>query len=188
MDMRDTRRRIRAPHRDLMRAWAAGFFDGEGTTSCATQNSGSRSLMLSVAQVNRNSLERFQVAVDGVGNISRPYDRGNRPISIFRAYGPEAVRCAQALWPFLSREKQDQALRAILAYAFRPVSNRAGQDHCKRGHSYAVDGTYHAPDGSRECARCRQERRKGSQPQFRPLAIDRGIGVRQYQPAPLVET
>ncbi len=185
MDVRTEGRRLRPPDPDLALAWAAGFYDGEGSTSWSEDRGGRRSLAVAIGQVERALLERFSQAVRGKGRISRPYDKGNQPISFFRAYGSEAHECLKLIWPYLSRPKQDQALRALIAYGFRPVSNRAGMDACARGHKYAGGGTYFATDGSRECARCRKERRKGPLVRERPIAIERGIGWRQYHPAPL---
>lgn len=85
---------------DLELAWAAGFFDGEGCFG------GQRYLSASIGQVNRTNLFRFQAAV-GVGVVSRPYDKGNKPISFYRAYGDNAFKLSRRLWRFLGEEKQD---------------------------------------------------------------------------------
>jgi hypothetical protein len=161
-------------------AWAAGLFDGEGTTFTTSDH---HSLQLSLAQVNRQNLERFQRAVGGLGRIHRPIHHTDRqPISKFAAYGPDAWVVIQVLNPFLGQEKRDQALRALLSYSFRTVKSRQG--FCQRGHEYAKVGAYLNPSRGRECVACRRHRRRGPLPP-RPVvrAIEARIGIREYQPA-----
>jgi len=174
----------------IERAWAAGFFDGEGST-CTTV-SGS-SLQLTVPQVDLRPLARFVAAVGESPNaIHHTMPRGpisRRPIHVFRIYGDRAIEVLRRLWPFLSEPKQDQALHALTRYAFRSVSHRGGLTICARRHLLTVRGRYVAPDGSGECAECRRQRRSGSLPKPRRLtAIEAGIGVREYRPSPLIQT
>jgi len=96
------------PNREEL-AWAAGFFDGEGSFSwtepaafgCAVIN-----------QTNRESLERFKGAVAGLGKIYGPYeprhkDRWSRkPQWAFRAHRREHVQAiAVMLWFKLDRSR-----------------------------------------------------------------------------------
>lgn len=165
--------------------WAAGFFDGEGSTVCP---SAGKHLLLTIHQVNRDNLYRFRAAVGGRGNVSRPYDRGTRPISAYRAYGEEAHDVVMLLWPFLGSEKRDQALRALLKYSFRSVRHRAGLASCARGHVYSAVGMYVDPHGNKECAECRRMRRNGTlSPAPKQTAIGCRIGIREYVP-PSVQT
>lgn len=168
-------------------AWAAGFFDGEGTTNCVIMKGGHRSLSLTIGQVNRDNLFRFKVAVGEIGTVSRPYSKNHkRPISRFRAYGKDAHAVIIRLWPYLGEEKREQAFKALFAYVWRPVGHRGGLDRCVRGHIYAEVGRYIDPNGDKECLVCRQLRRSG--PLSKPgmvYAIGRGLGVRQYVPLPL---
>jgi hypothetical protein len=91
-------------------AWAAGFFDGEGST-CLCNNS----LRLQVSQNELEPLERFRVAV-GVGKINRRWrtngfkDRWNY---MYWVGGANAKTALDLLWPYLSSIKRRQALKAF---------------------------------------------------------------------------
>ena len=88
-------------------AWAAGFFDGEGTTSYLKKGSwmGPR---MSVAQNNPETLERFQLAVQ-CGKI---YEHTTRKgMYSWNCQKKEDVeKVLNMLWPFLSNQKKEQAL------------------------------------------------------------------------------
>lgn len=154
---------------DLM--WAAGFYEGEGSiTACDGK------LFLSVAQVDREPLDRFAAAVQ-CGRITW----GGR-IHRWRAHGLAAQRAAMTLWPELSRRRQDQVLRALLTFTQRRVRPPAS---CRRGHLYAVDGVYVDPRGRRECRTCRDDRRSGGLvPQALPTALEARVGVREFLRVP----
>ena len=109
-------------------AWAAGFFDGEGSFSwteaaafgCAVIN-----------QTSREPLERFQRAVAGLGKIYGPYeprhkDRwARKPQWAFRAHRREHVQAiALLLWFKLGSSKKQQALAVLKHYPTK----------CRRGH------------------------------------------------------
>ena len=93
-------------------AWAAGFFDGEGSTGAHN-----RALRLIVGQTETTTLERFQRAVGGLGYIRtrppppRAHWKQEYDWRCDRYADSRAV--LEALWPFLSRPKRAQALRAI---------------------------------------------------------------------------
>lgn len=89
-------------------AWAAGFFDGEGTTSYLKKDNwiGPR---MSVAQNNKDTLVRFLNAV-GCGKI---YEHTTRP-GMFQwtlQKGKDVEICLNMLWPFLSEQKKEQAIK-----------------------------------------------------------------------------
>lgn len=163
-------------------AWAAGFFDGEGCTVCANTDRGCRSLQVAVGQVNRDNLRRFHAAIGGLGHLGPPRQhRPGRPISRVAIYGSEARLALSRIWPYLGQEKQNQALSALMKYAFRPV--RVPGRVCRRGHPTSAETVYTNPSRGRECRVCRDMRRRGPLPPFRrTLAIELGIGVRQWNP------
>lgn len=161
--------------RETELAWAAGFFDGEGSTWC------SKTLGLTVSQVERSPLERFLLAMEGRGKITGPYK--NNPILRYAVYGPNAQRCLMLLWPFLSEPKRRQGMTALVRYWCRPVRD---PQRCRRGHLYAEVGTYQSPTRGRECEACRRARRAGPLPAPRwPTAYERRIGHRVYTPSPV---
>lgn len=100
-------------------AWAAGFFDGEGTAhfSRGTRKTkiGGRttysSIHLSVTQTNLEELERFKAAV-GVGYICGPYQNKNPNSKPHWRYFAGAFQHYQhvmtVLWPFLCSRKRAQ--------------------------------------------------------------------------------
>lgn len=165
------------------RAWAAGFFDGEGTTIFVEVNAGAR-LMMSVGQVDRRNLTRFQTTVDGLGRIGSPRHYPHRqPYSSWVAYNKAALRALALLDDFLGPAKRAQAFEAVHRYIYRPVRPPG---HCKRGH---VHPPLYRPPSARgpQCALCRTLQRSGAAmpPIIRRPAIEFEIALHEYTPAPL---
>lgn len=105
-------------------AWAAGFFDGEGSFSVS---SASRCAHVSIAQTQREPLDRF-LAITAQGKVLGPYLRqtlaGTKKKDLFgfHAYGhTQARHIMRTLWPFLGRVKRDQALSALTKSAAATV-------------------------------------------------------------------
>src|SRR4051812_26863754 len=124
-------------------AWAAGFFDGEGSTVVSPSH---RSLMVTISQVERANLFRFRAAVGGAGSISAPRALPKRqPISAWRVYAAGGQFVLQRLWPYLGEAKRGQALRALTRVLFSSClgGRRDGTaTRCKRGHEYSLVGVY----------------------------------------------
>lgn len=105
-------------------AWAAGFFDGEGSVRAAW-NAGkaqapnrTRSLRCVVGQREREPLDRFAAAV-GVGKVYGPSFTQSKTCAMFRweIGGRDAVfRVRRLLSPWLCSRKQDQFDAAIVRY------------------------------------------------------------------------
>lgn len=142
-------------------AWAAGFYDGEGSTSYGTHKGGSRPYIIpsaSVSQKNATTLERFQRAVGGRGRI---YERRNRP-GMFQwetSRWVEARDVVNLLWPWLCEPKRQQAAAVFAVYdeqrATRPP--RAKAVSCKRGHSLADAWVHGKVKPQRVCKTCRRD-------------------------------
>ena len=107
---------------DLELAWAAGFYDGEGSL-CCTSNNGNidTRVQLSIGQKDYNgeisdTLLRFQNAV-GLGTIYVKSRREGHDI-----HQHQYLVCKKAdvkivinlLWPYLSQAKKDQANIALI--------------------------------------------------------------------------
>lgn len=98
------------PLNELEVAWAAGFFDGEGSAHVGPRGG----LRLSLSQTDTEVLERFSAAVGGIRNISGPYFRTNadggrwQPVWHWRVYGVRAEFVANVLDPYLSTRKRTQ--------------------------------------------------------------------------------
>jgi hypothetical protein len=112
-------------------AWAAGFFDGEGTvTVCSTRlrypKTGAtwavNSFYVGVNQATSSCddqvipepLTRFRAAVE-IGTLVGPYLRppNRRPMFKWHARNRDGVTALIRLWPFLCGPKRDQARRAL---------------------------------------------------------------------------
>jgi hypothetical protein len=92
-------------------AWAAGFFDGEGSTSVLKAQRDKYSyIRMSVNQKKPECLERFHSIV-GFGKI---YRANKRDIYSWDCYKQSDVpQVLEMLWPYLSNVKKEQALRAM---------------------------------------------------------------------------
>lgn len=92
-------------------AWAAGFFDGEGSIVRHTRNR----VCLAVGQTDQRPLIRLQKALS-YGTIVGPYmtkpgTLSKKPIWYFRVHAKEAIQdCLNKLWPYLSEPKKERAL------------------------------------------------------------------------------
>lgn len=149
------------PNREEL-AWAAGFFDGEGTTTASGSNP--FSVNLQVPQCHEEALRRFKKAVGGLGKIYGPFapsGLGKKPEWRYRLWGFEQVQAVIAmLWSFLGTPKREQATRVLLGYrtkiAMAPSLGR-GQNTCKYGHDMLSDNRknlYIYPSGARSCRVC----------------------------------
>ena len=111
-------------------AWAAGFFDGEGSTVCQSIKDG-RYLRVGLPQKEREPLDRFQRAVGG-GSVNGPY----RGVYNYSACGQKALAVLGQLWPYLCTTKRVQALTA--AKTLTPL--RTCHQPAKRDPICTVDG------------------------------------------------
>jgi hypothetical protein len=105
-------------------AWAAGFFDGEGSIGT---NRGR--LVVQITQAEPSTLTRFKEAV-GHGTVGGPYQPTLRPTSRplwkWWAYGRQALAVVDQLRPWLSGPKLDRAV-VVLARPHSPNGySRAG--------------------------------------------------------------
>lgn len=98
-------------------AWAAGFFDGEGSTFAKNEKRRPDywQLQISVPQSGEGRtpevLERFRTAALGTGRIDPPNEEG---VYAWRARGRVDAELALALmWPYLGTVKRSQALAAL---------------------------------------------------------------------------
>ena len=104
-------------------AWAAGFFDGEGSicsTARKTKHGDSYHMIVSISQTDPRPLERFRLAV-GMGKVGGPYNTFNaytkqvyKPVYAFRLHtAGEVLTMVAKLWPYLSEPKRDQMQASI---------------------------------------------------------------------------
>lgn len=95
---------------DIDRSWAAGFFDGEGTTSnLKTKRDKYIYIRMSISQKNPELLEKF-LSIVGMGTI---YKSKTRNIYSWNCYKQEEVeKVLDLLWPYLGNQKRQQAQNA----------------------------------------------------------------------------
>jgi hypothetical protein len=108
-------------------AWAAGFYDGEGSvwyrppvrSGASSSRGGQGHVRISVQQNDPYVLERFKAAV-GCGRVVGPYERKTGKHNPFWTY--EAHRFGEVmavvcfLWKFLSPIKREQLRAALLSH------------------------------------------------------------------------
>ena len=98
-------------------AWAAGFFDGEGSKIARTLTSrpGYYQLNVTVPQAGRDGIPpvlfRFQRVMLGMGRITGPDD--NRLYMLRFAAREEVQLVLELIWPYLGDIKRAQASRAM---------------------------------------------------------------------------
>jgi hypothetical protein len=94
-------------------AWAAGFFDGEGSTYADPRP------RLSVVQNDPEVLLKFAAAIGNIGALGggdKVYGRAKKPIWHWRVTGWRDVQAVVAmLWPFLTSQKRKQATLVLVA-------------------------------------------------------------------------
>lgn len=111
-------------------AWAAGFFDGEGSTY-ARKVKGYAYLVLSVHQVELENLQKFQRALGMRGVINGPYGGPKRvsPIYQWTSCTFEDSQAVMAmLWPFLTTPKREQYKAALKTVKENPFFTYSKED------------------------------------------------------------
>ena len=158
-----------APNRVEL-AWAAGFYDAEGSTFVANRG---HYPVIGISQSDDDGvpavLVRFREALGGFGHINGPIfleDPEFKIKWIYRVHGHEMVQAVVGqIWPWLGAVKRAQATATLLDYRlWNPPRTRLpgttfGQpfkDFCKRGHDLSKAQV--RPGRSRECIPCRHER------------------------------
>lgn len=154
-------------------AWAAGFFDGEGSPYLTRYGSPRRAAPnAEVNQLRREPLDRFRAAVGDLGSMRlRPDPKQRRPRPMWSWY-VRNWRTTQAvltlLWPYLGVVKREQASAVFVGYQAevdrnpklgRPnVSRLWTETTCPLGHT---DISIHTCLG-KPVRRCRVCRRQGT--------------------------
>jgi hypothetical protein len=131
-------------------SWAAGFFDGEGSTMSTGKGKYPRVSITQAGRVARppEVLVRFCAAVGSLGEVVGPEvfaNTAHRPRWVYKCHGADAVALViDLLWPFLGEVKRAQAMRVFQTYLARPqplrrpgvTRGRPLNRTCKRGHPY----------------------------------------------------
>lgn len=145
-------------------AWAAGFYDGEGSTFLRKSHDIKRPSM-GISQLERLPLERFQAAVGGLGRIY-PGSPSSGTTWMWHANRVgDTYTVIALLWHWLSEPKRWQARRVLGYYntdyeARRQRNRNRRKTSCVRGHPFDDENTYLVvATGGRRCRACDKMRR-----------------------------
>lgn len=142
---------VQEPRPDEALAWAAGLFDGDGSTCLLKHrtHTGYICAEMSITQTSRTGapevLTRFRAIVE-LGHVNGPFGGSDRCEPVFRWKAhrlADIAMVAQALWPWLGHVKRAQAERVVAAVSSQPPLPRGNpawgnrKTHCVNGHEYA---------------------------------------------------
>lgn len=179
---------------DEWRAWAAGFYDGEGSVYLLDHRSHKsyRIAEMAISQSSQASapevLRRFAL-ITGAGHINGPYRQNDANLDVYRWKGvvrADIEHVLSVLWPWLGPVKRAQA-NAVLDVIRSQTDLPRGRPewgshktHCIHGHEYATNrlrtyvsrGVGLRRRENKQCLRCaREQARVRRGPNERP-AID----------------
>lgn len=137
---------------DVWRAWAAGLFDGEGSSYLLKHRTHPGYLVgeLAVTQsslVGSPEVLRRFAAVVGAGYIAGPFTQRSATKNVYRWKAGARVdveRVIAELWPWLGEVKRVQAQRMLDVVRAQPELPRGNpawgnrKTHCINGHEYAT--------------------------------------------------
>lgn len=150
-------------------AWAAGFFDGEGSSSSSGKfmrkdGTAWKNLVAQLGQCESEKdtlpevLARFHKVVGGIGHCTGPYASSNpnaRPSWRWSAIGlTNFDNVMKLLWPYLGTVKKEQANRTRETFTSQVPSTYVKLD-CNGGHGWKNTGIH--KNGSRYCKDCSHE-------------------------------
>lgn len=138
-------------------AWAAGFFDGEGSFILKPARPQTKvNIFASVPQKAPELLHRFVAALgyEGQVSVNGPYNHGMYQAQFFGVHRTRDV--ASKMWPYLGSAKREQFERVeARLLSERDDFFRLGGEECRRGHRDWVT----TPRG-RVCRTCRIDRNR----------------------------
>lgn len=143
---------------DLLIAWAAGLFEGEGTIVAGGKRE--RRVGLALVMTDEDVVRRFGGVV-GFGHVTGPYDRGHKPTWHWHCRSARDVEAVLGqLLPYLGARRTAKALEA-LAIASTIGPRWQDRTHCKRNHLLAGDNlrvTVKNGRTKRHCRACERAR------------------------------
>jgi hypothetical protein len=145
---------------DTDRAWAAGFWDGEGCTTVLKSYATIQFTLGQAGDEGEALCQRFLDSVGVEGRVTGPYWGGRRTKGYYmvRITGYRTTKVlAERCWPWLSETKRAQWLRAeasFLSYREKHgVWDFETATACKRGHEINEQNTLYV--GEKRWRRCR---------------------------------
>lgn len=104
------------------KAWAAGFFDGEGSVAAAIQH-GYSQFALRIVSTHLDTLKKFQTWFGGTITPMKLQKFQNKRSYVWHVSGKKSRECAKTLLPF-SQEKAEQLYLFTLIDALSPQEKR----------------------------------------------------------------
>jgi len=179
---------------DEWRAWAAGLYDGEGSTYLPNHrtHTGYRNAESRITQgslgVAPEVLVRFRSIV-GVGAVYGPYQQTGSNLDIYRWNASARTEVDTALaeiWPWLGTVKREQAASVLAVVRSQPTLPRgrvewgSHKTHCIHGHEYATArirpyvsrGAGVQRRNSEQCLQCARDRARARRQEKRRSATD----------------
>lgn len=133
--------------------WAAGFLEGEG----CFHFSKAKHLQVSVAQVNKEPLDRLRRVFGGGSIYLHRHDKEDHPNwnAIYRLsfVGNRAAGICMTLFPMMTIKRQGQIRVALNGWKAKRVKGIYAHK-CTNGHPYTEDNVY-LWKGKRLCRTCR---------------------------------
>lgn len=98
-------------------AWAAGFFEGEGSFTLTEHRHKMRPQVTMPQSGSSELLHRFAAAVR-TGSVTGPYKYASQTLAkqprwTFQAYGPKSEKVMERLLPYLSGPKKEKYLAYV---------------------------------------------------------------------------
>ena len=102
-------------------AWAAGFFDGEGSFVLGRPTPNTMpQFRVQLAQTDSRQLKRFKNTVAGLGNVTGPYKSQSPKHRVKWTFNTARFEHSQAilamLWKYLCPIKREQAKRVLVTF------------------------------------------------------------------------
>ena len=153
-------------------AWAAGFFEGEGSfhspraTKPRLDGTRGRVAVMSISQVQLEPLERFRRFFGGyIYFRKRKHNKDGRwkDFYVWSLRRTKAAALTMTFWVFLSERRRAQA--KILLDAWRDSGPHMGvlnrlKTHCLNGHPFTAENTALGKKGHRHCKACAKQRKR----------------------------
>ncbi len=145
---------------DVLKAWAAGLFEGEGCVSIYQRKSGSFRLQpkITLGMTDFSAVKQFADII-GVGNISSAILPSGKTIYRWQCASWELVEYVFSLLGPWLHERRTSRFREVMAqkplFLLKPGQCHSLKTHCAHGHEYNEQNTYNK-NGHRHCRICQR--------------------------------
>lgn len=119
-------------------AWAAGFFDGEGTIGFTRKTTGSCKKWIAIGNTDVELLYRFRTAVYGLGVVRNKYKNQakGKPIFVWYLNSFEEIQaCLSLLYNYFGERNRLRALALLKAIRVKLNRGPKRSEVCPKGHT-----------------------------------------------------